>query len=74
MLVLSRKAGEKLVIGSNITVEVLRIQGNRITLGISAPQDVKIMREELRQTSAKITKQPRFTHDLIVEDGVLQAC
>jgi hypothetical protein len=37
MLVLSRKVGEKLVIDGNITVEVVRIQGNRITLGIVAP-------------------------------------
>ena len=47
MLVLSRKVGEKLVIGDNIVVEVVRIQGNRITLGVVAPRDVKILRGEL---------------------------
>ncbi len=47
MLVLSRKVGEKLVIDGNITVEVVRIQGNRITLGLVAPADVKILRSEL---------------------------
>ena len=47
MLVLSRKVGEKLVIDGNITVEVVRIQGNRITLGLVAPADVKILRGEL---------------------------
>ena len=47
MLVLSRKVGEKLVIDGNITVEVVRIQGNRITLGVVAPVDVKILRSEL---------------------------
>ncbi len=49
MLVLSRKVGEKLVIDGNITLEVVRIQGNRVTLGLAAPADVKILRGELNQ-------------------------
>jgi len=48
MLVLSRKIGEKLVIGDNITVVVSRVAGNRVTLGIEAPSDVRIVRGELR--------------------------
>jgi carbon storage regulator len=47
MLVLSRKEGEKLVIGDNITLVVSRISGNRVTVGIEAPMDVKIFRGEL---------------------------
>jgi len=47
MLVLSRKIGEKLVIGDNITVVVSRVAGNRVTLGIEAPNDVRIVRGEL---------------------------
>jgi carbon storage regulator len=47
MLVLSRKIGEKLVIGDNITVVVSRVAGNRVTLGIEAPIDVRIVRGEL---------------------------
>ena len=47
MLVLSRKIGEKLVIGDNITVVVSRVAGNRVTLGIEAPNDVRIIRGEL---------------------------
>jgi len=69
MLVLSRKAGEKLVIDGNITVEVVRVQGNRITLGIEAPSDVKILRGELNQPKAKTQ-----TVELVVEDGMLVAC
>lgn len=49
MLVLSRKAGEKITIGDHIIVEVIRISGNRITLGIVAPTNVKILRSELEQ-------------------------
>ena len=47
MLVLSRKEGEKLVIGDNIVVTVNRINGNRVALGIEAPRDVRIVRAEL---------------------------
>jgi carbon storage regulator len=48
MLVLSRKLGEKLVIGDNITVVISRVAGNRVTLGIEAPSNVRIVRGELR--------------------------
>ena len=47
MLVLSRKIGEKLVIGDNITVVISKIAGNRVTIGIEAPVDVRIVRGEL---------------------------
>ena len=47
MLVLSRKVGQRLVIGDNITVTVTRISGNRVTIGIEAPDDVRILRGEL---------------------------
>jgi carbon storage regulator len=69
MLVLSRKVGEKLVIDGNITVEVLKIQGNRISLGIVAPSNVKILRGELSEQQA--TEQ---IVELVVEDGLLVAC
>lgn len=49
MLVLSRKEGEKLVIGDNVTVEIVRISGNRITIGIVAPKEVKVLRSELKK-------------------------
>jgi carbon storage regulator len=48
MLVLSRKIGERLVIGDNITVVVSRVAGNRVMLGIEAPSDVRIIRAELK--------------------------
>lgn len=47
MLVLSRKTGEKLTIG-NIEITVVRIGPNTVRIGIDAPKDVKIMREELK--------------------------
>lgn len=48
MLVLSRKIGEKLVIDGGIVVTVNRIAGNRVTLGIEAPDHVRIIRSELQ--------------------------
>lgn len=48
MLVLSRKVGERLVIGGNITVVISRVAGNRVTIGIEAPDDVRIVRGELK--------------------------
>ncbi|XZE45230.1 carbon storage regulator [Pirellulaceae bacterium SH467] len=69
MLVLSRKVGDKLVIDGNITVEVAKIQGNRISLGIVAPSNVKILRGELTEQQAKVQ-----IVEIVVEDGLLMAC
>jgi carbon storage regulator len=47
MLVLSRKLGQALVIGDEIQVTVQRVKGNRVTLGIQAPEHIHILRGEL---------------------------
>jgi carbon storage regulator len=47
MLVLSRKPGEKVVIGDEVTLTVVAVQGGRITLGIEAPRRVHVVRGEL---------------------------
>lgn len=47
MLVLSRKLGEEIVIGENIRISVLRNQGGRVRLGITAPPSVAIARMEI---------------------------
>jgi len=49
MLILTRKIGETIVIGDNITVTVLNIKGNQIRIGINAPQDIQIHRNEIYQ-------------------------
>ncbi len=48
MLVLSRKAGQKIMIGDGISVVVNRVAGNRVAIGIEAPQGVRILRGELQ--------------------------
>lgn len=47
MLVLTRKAGENIHIGDNIVVSVVRTTGGRVQLGIHAPRNVSVRREEL---------------------------
>jgi len=47
MLVLTRKIGEAIQIGENVTVEVLEVRGGRVRLGISAPSEVGVQRSEL---------------------------
>ena len=47
MLVLSRKPGERIMIGDNIVVTVVRIGPNNVRLGIDAPAELNIVREEL---------------------------
>lgn len=47
MLVLSRKPGERILIGDDVTVTIVRIGPNTVRLGIDAPRDMNIVREEL---------------------------
>ena len=50
MLVLSRRNDEQIVIGGEIVVTVMSVQGNRVQIGIDAPRDMSILREELQNT------------------------
>ena len=49
MLVLSRKPGQQCRIGADITITVLQIQGGQVRLGITAPKEVSVHREEIYQ-------------------------
>ena len=51
MLVLSRRSGECIRIGDNITVEVRRVAGNRVTLALQAPRDIRILRGEVEKAA-----------------------
>lgn len=48
MLILSRRVGESIVIGNNVRVTVLDVRGSQIRLGVDAPKDVQVDREEVR--------------------------
>lgn len=49
MLILTRRVGETLIIGDDIAITVLGVKGNQVRLGIKAPRDVTVHREEVYQ-------------------------
>ena len=51
MLVIRRRAGESVLIGEGVEVEVLEIAGSHVKIGISAPRDILILRREVRLTA-----------------------
>jgi len=53
MLILNRNVGETLVIGDDVTVTVLGVNGNRIRIGVNAPTDVTVYRDEIYQRIQK---------------------
>lgn len=57
MLVLSRKQDEKIIIGDSITLMVISIQGDKVRLGIEAPKNISVHREEVYQAIQKERKQ-----------------
>ena len=58
MLVLSRKESQKIKLGDSIVLTIVRVSGDRVRLGIEAPEDIVILREELEtEEKSQIKKQ-----------------
>lgn len=61
MLVLTRRINERIVIGENIVVTVLEVHGDQVRLGIDAPREIKVFREEV------LTRDQGPTRDLTAD-------
>ena len=61
MLILTRRVGETVVIGNDVTVTVLGVKGNQVRLGVNAPREVTVHREEIYeriQSEKAVEKEP----------------
>lgn len=62
MLCLSRKSQESILIGDNITIQIIRISGDKVRIGITAPRDMNIVRTELLERSGDLNPQETEPH------------
>ncbi len=65
MLILSRKINEKIKIGNEITISIIEIRGDQVKIGVEAPKDVKVFRQEVFNAIQKENKEAAASQDVI---------
>ncbi len=74
MLILTRRVGETLMVGDEVTITVLGVKGNQVRIGINAPKDIPVHREEIyqrikREQSGDLPPHERADHGDPVDPG-----
>lgn len=62
MLILARRSGETIMIGNDVTVTVLSVKGNQVRIGVNAPREMRVDREEIRERINNAKKQQATAH------------
>lgn len=68
MLILTRRAGETLMIGDNVSITVLGVKGNQVRIGVNAPKNISVHREEIYQRIQREKQQQSGVSISDVED------
>ena len=77
MLILTRRVGETLMVGDEVTVTVLGVKGNQVRIGVNAPKDVSVHREEIYQRiQREKEEEEKQLGDMLVEGAraVIMVC
>ena len=69
MLILTRRVGETVVIGDDVTVTVLGVKGNQVRLGVNAPREVSVQREEIFERIKKEQEQEQALKPRVASAG-----
>ena len=68
MLVLTRKLGEVIRIGESVTIRVLEVKGNQVRLGVEAPSEVRIYREEVYRAIRKENEEAALRQSGVLDE------